>query len=285
MSEITLTYKIVIVIALLLTFWGIILYRRQSRELANKSDELKHQKFMNKQAAIAEEIAMKLKLPKEINPPHNSLKKETKIPGPTLKTLSGSKETINATNVQISAPEPDAINLSLEKQAKQKITSQTNQIHSKRASSTTENRFYTNQNDSLHKQIAAYAKWIATQSTEFMLEQYENGVQVGHVQLLFDEGHLERLNGHWFDLFRPQDMSLIIKAMKKDNGGLFCPFSSEALERIQSPAIEFLEKAKAEPTEQNQRLIKECALQEFCDYLDELQSLTTNNEQKSLNYN
>lgn len=285
MSEIALTYKIVIILVLLISVWGYFIYRRQSKELAHRASSLKRQRFEHKKDKIIEELSIKLGQPKQTKVENQPFEIATKFSnnGHNFSPNSeAEKDNAASHEFELHAHDP---NLSVMQKAKQKIQSTKDQILSRRSRLTKLKKFQPNLEDSLHIQIAEYAKWVAEQSDQFILEQYENGVQVGNVQLLFDEKHIERLNGHWFDLFRPQNTNIIDYAINIENGGLYCPFTSNAIAQLTSPAISIINQVNTNPTAHSVRLIKECALQEFCDYLKELQTLTSSTEQLNRTYN
>ena len=129
---------------------------------------------------------------------------------------------------------------------------------------------------SVYDQINSYADWLANQSGQFMLERYENGEPVDLIPLWFDAESLERRNGHWFGLFEPVELAPLMKEMKNADNAIYCPFSDQAVETLRGPALEILANVAANQSQRQQRVIKECALKEFVEFLDELKTMATN---------
>lgn len=130
------------------------------------------------------------------------------------------------------------------------------------------------EDETLYTHINDYAKWVASQSEKFILEHYENGVPIESISLIFNREDLERLNGHWFNLFQPQNLSEILSELNVSNTTLYCPFTSSSVEQLCKPALQILAYADFEASPRYNKVIEECALKEFVTYLQELKTMT-----------
>lgn len=136
-------------------------------------------------------------------------------------------------------------------------------------------RFQIDNEASLPDQINSYAGWLASQSAQFVLERYENGEPVDLIPLWFDAEDLERRKGHWFGLFEPVELAPLMKEMKDADNAIYCPFSGRSVEALRGPALEILANVEANSSQRQQRIIEECALKEFVEFLDELKTMAS----------
>lgn len=390
MMEMTLLTKIVIFIAFVLLCAGGILYRRQARELARKNEELKNQKFKNKQARIIEELTSGQRphtksrnapqnqpIPNHSGPNHPNLsnpqpagmppvtsvqqapepehklqtppetpatpqqgtsdeaarqptfivtpaqapplepttiinpirtKEFTSVAGPEKANSAGQtrseyaeesyhqqhiseagagslndhslpKIITNHTQIIGEAPLPEAVpQQSLLKSAFSSFTRKPNEPAAlnlqRRRGNAVSNELKLNAEDNLYKHINDYAKWLVSQSPKFVIEHYEDGVPQENIPLIMDAEQLERKNGHWIDLFRPIDLLTTLKAHEGPSSALYCPFTSQSVDQLKKPALQILADVENEASPRYELVIKECALNEFVTFLDDLKNIT-----------
>ncbi len=129
------------------------------------------------------------------------------------------------------------------------------------------------QDSNLYTRINDYARWVAAHSDRFRLEYYENGQPAGHISLVFNQEELARLNGHWFDMFRPYDLDEIFDAFNNSENTLYCSYSAETIEQLRAPALQILAYVDSEDNKRYRTVIEECALKEFVHYLGDLKQL------------
>lgn len=129
------------------------------------------------------------------------------------------------------------------------------------------------QDSNLYTRINDYARWVAAHSDRFRLDYYENGQPAGHISLVFNQEELARLNGHWFDMFRPYDLDEILDIYNSSENTLYCSYSAETIEQLRAPALQILAYVDSEDNKRYQTVIEECALKEFVHYLGDLKQL------------
>lgn len=130
--------------------------------------------------------------------------------------------------------------------------------------------FYTHIND--------YAKWVASQSNYFTLEYYENDTLMEVVPLIFNSEDLSRLNGHWFQMFRPIDLEELFSGIDKKQSTLYCSFSKKDVEHLCKPALQIFAYVEFEASSRYEQVLEECALKEFVTFLQELKTLAEEDE-------
>lgn len=388
MMEMTLITRIVIFLALVLLCTGLMLYRRQARELARKTDELKEQKFKNKQARIIEELTVSLGRKPVAHAQNQTRRKNTYPHGPVAAIIppaphSGQQSSsplntppdtpiapmhgpdeensiqptfivtpiqapplepttitnpirtkevtamaslanqnsagplqsspvqpvlsrlpshqMNATenkqlNEQLNdhslpkiitnhvpvpnaAPEPEASpQQSLLKSALSSLSRKPNEPAApklpRRRGNAVSSELKLNAEDNLYKHINDYAKWLVSQSPKFFIEHYEDGVPQENIPLIMNADQLERKNGHWIDLFRPVDLITTLKEHEGPASALYCPFTSQSVDQLKKPALQILAEVEDDPSPRYEQVIRECALNEFVIFLDDLKTIT-----------
>lgn len=125
--------------------------------------------------------------------------------------------------------------------------------------------------EGLYQHIQSFAAWVAGQSKIFTLEVAHGNAPSTDIMLFFDEDDLAHRNGHWFDLFRPPDLSQLSNAQAERR--LYCPFNQEAIESLLNPARQIVDQAEREGSARYQQVLKESALPEFIDFLHDLKAM------------
>lgn len=133
--------------------------------------------------------------------------------------------------------------------------------------------FHLNLDDSLYEQIKDYARWVASQSEFFTLEVHHTNEEEEFIPLLFDTHELEKRNGHWFELFAPINLDDLSSQIKSNKGDVFCPFSQLAIEQLCAPARKIFNRVKEEGSPRYVQVMKESALGEFIDFLDDFKNI------------
>jgi hypothetical protein len=135
------------------------------------------------------------------------------------------------------------------------------------------------EDETLYTHINDYASWIVKQSDHFTLELYENGNLAEIIPLLLNEGDLKRLNGHWFDLFRPLNLSDLLDGINQSKSKVFCSFTKEDIEQLCKPALQIIAYVEFEASSRYETVLEECALKEFVNFLQELKSMANSDEE------
>ncbi len=135
------------------------------------------------------------------------------------------------------------------------------------------------EDETLYTHINDYASWIVKQSDHFTLELYENGNLAEIIPLLLNEGDLKRLNGHWFDLFRPLNLSDLLEGINQSKSKVFCSFTKEDIEQLCKPALQIIAYVEFEASSRYETVLEECALKEFVNFLQELKSMANSDEE------
>lgn len=134
------------------------------------------------------------------------------------------------------------------------------------------------EDETLYTHINDYASWIVKQSDHFTLELYENNNLAEIIPLLLNEGDLKRLNGHWFDLFRPLNLSDLLDGINQSKSKVFCSFTKEDIEKLCKPALQIIAYVEFEASSRYETVLEECALKEFVNFLQELKSMANSDE-------
>lgn len=129
------------------------------------------------------------------------------------------------------------------------------------------------EDETLYTHINDYAKWVALQSNHFTLEYYENNSLAEVIPLIFNSEELSRLNGHWFEMFRPLDLSDLLGSIDKSNSAVYCSFSRADVEHLCKPALQILAYVEFEASSRYEKVLEECALKEFVNFLQELKAM------------
>jgi hypothetical protein len=129
------------------------------------------------------------------------------------------------------------------------------------------------EDETLYTHINDYAKWVALQSSHFTLEYYENNTLTEIIPLIFNNEGLSRLNGHWFEMFRPFDLSNLLSELDKSNSTVYCSFSRTDIEHLCKPALQILAYVEFEASPRYEIVLEECALKEFVNFLQELKTM------------
>lgn len=134
------------------------------------------------------------------------------------------------------------------------------------------------EDETLYTHINDYASWIVKQSDHFTLELYENDNLAEIIPLMLNEGDLKRLNGHWFDLFRPLNLNDLLDGINQSKSKLFCSFTKEDIEQLCKPALQIIAYVEFEASSRYETVLEECALKEFVNFLQELKSMANSDE-------
>lgn len=133
--------------------------------------------------------------------------------------------------------------------------------------------FHPNPELSLYDQLAAYASWVASQSEQFILERHAKDQPHELIPLLMTKEDLQRLNGHWFGLFKPRDLTSLYKEMQRNECEIYIPFNQGDITELKRPAEEILAYVEEEDSPRYRQVIKESKLAEFITFLDELDNI------------
>lgn len=133
--------------------------------------------------------------------------------------------------------------------------------------------FHPNPDLSLYDQLAAYASWVASQSDQFILERHADEQPNELIPLLMTKEDLQRLNGHWFGLFKPRDLSSLYKEMQRNECEIYFPFNKGDITELKRPAEDILAYVEAEDSARYRQVIKESKLAEFIGFLEELDTI------------
>ncbi len=129
------------------------------------------------------------------------------------------------------------------------------------------------EDETLYTHINDYAKWVAQQSNHFTLEYYVDNTLVEVIPLIFNSEELARLNGHWFEMFRPLDLNDLLGSIDKSNSAVYCSFSRADVEHLCKPALQILAYVEFEASSRYEKVLEECALKEFVNFLQELKTM------------
>ncbi len=129
------------------------------------------------------------------------------------------------------------------------------------------------EDETLYTHINDYAKWVAMQSNHFTLEYYVDNTLVEVIPLIFNSEELSRLNGHWFEMFRPLDLNDLLGSIDKSNSAVYCSFSRADIEHLCKPALQILAYVEFEASPRYEKVLEECALKEFVNFLQELKAM------------
>lgn len=135
------------------------------------------------------------------------------------------------------------------------------------------------EDETLYTHINDYASWIVKQSDHFTFELYENGNLAEIIPLLLNEGDLKRLNGHWFDLFHPLNLSDLLEGINQSKSKVFCSFTKEDIEKLCKPALQIIAYVEFEASPRYETVLEECALKEFVTFLQELKAMANSDEE------
>jgi len=135
--------------------------------------------------------------------------------------------------------------------------------------------FYFDEDQSLYEQIDNYASWLAAQSGEFKLVLLKNDKTQVTIPLIIDPEELQQRNGHWVDLFRPPNLEDLSAELASIQGTLFCDFDRKNIDKLSIPAQQICTHVKKKGSSRHQQVLKETALSEFIDFLDDLKSMIT----------
>ncbi len=128
-----------------------------------------------------------------------------------------------------------------------------------------------NPDENLYEQISSYSAWLASQSERFTLEVNTENTEPIYVPILIDKEELQLRNGHWFDLFRPPDLTQLTKGQPEDQ--FYCPFSIDAVEELMVPARQIVDLAEREGSSRYEQVLQESALPDFIDFLHDLKTI------------
>gem|GEM_PF-7026618 len=134
------------------------------------------------------------------------------------------------------------------------------------------------EDETLYTHINDYAKWVAHQSNHFTLEYYENNTLIEIIPLIFNCEGLSRLNGHWYEMFRPLDLNDLLSGINKSKSTIYCSFSREDVEHLCKPALQILAYVEFEASSRYEKVLEECALKEFVNFLQELKTMANQEE-------
>ncbi len=134
------------------------------------------------------------------------------------------------------------------------------------------------EDETLYTHINDYANWVAHQSNHFTLEYYENNTLVEIIPLIFNSEGLSRLNGHWYEMFRPLDLNDLLSGINKSKSTIYCSFSRQDVEHLCKPAMQILAYVEFEASSRYEKVLEECALKEFVNFLQELKTMANPEE-------
>ncbi len=134
---------------------------------------------------------------------------------------------------------------------------------------------YFDEDESLYEQIENYASWLAAQSEEFTLVLLKTDKTQISIPLIIDSQELKQRNGHWVDLFRPPDLEDLSSEIASIEGTLYCDFDRKNIDNLSIPAQQICNHVKKKGSARHRQVLKETALSEFIDFLDDLKSMIT----------
>lgn len=129
----------------------------------------------------------------------------------------------------------------------------------------------------LYDQIREFSAWIASRSETFVIEKRSPDSSAEAVWLFISPQDLERHNGHWFNLFKPPELS-ILKGHQATHEEIYCPFGSKDLEEVIKPAKEIISLALKDGSSRYRQVLKESALEDLVIFLEDLRHMIATEE-------